>query len=153
LSLVGYLGAERLALKNKVPLFFEVRDIWPLSLVEIGGVAPSHPFVRFLQWVEDRAYRKSDKVISNLKNSVEHMVSRGLDPQKFHWIPNGISNSEVSQSQSLDIQLQAKIPKDKFIIGYTGSIGIANCLQNLLDAAHSLQNDPNYIFVIVGKGE
>lgn len=153
LSLVGFLGAERLARKNKVPLFFEVRDIWPLSLVEIGGVSPSHPFVRFLQWVEDRAYRKSDKVISNLKNSVEHMVSRGLDPQKFHWIPNGVSNSEVSQNQPLDSELRTQIPQGKFIIGYTGSIGIANCLQNLLDAAHSLKNEPNYFFVIVGKGE
>lgn len=153
LSLVGFLGAERLALKNKVPLFFEVRDIWPLSLIEIGGVSPSHPFVRFLQWIEDRAYRKSDKVISNLKNSVAHMVSRGLDPKKFHWIPNGISRSEVTQSENLSEAILQKIPTDKFIIGYTGSIGIANCLQNLLDAASALKDDPKFLFIIVGKGE
>lgn len=153
LSLVGFLGAERLASKNKVPLYFEVRDIWPLSLIEIGGVSPSHPFVRFLQWVEDRAYRKSDKVISNLKNSIVHMVSRGLDPKKFHWIPNGVSPSEGLQSQALDVEINTKIPQDRFVIGYTGSIGIANCLQNLLDAAYDLKNDPNYLFVIVGKGE
>src|SRR5690606_27125812 len=132
LSLVGFLGAERLARKNKVPLYFEVRDIWPLSLIEIGGISPSHPFVRFLQWVEDRAYRKSDKVISNLKNSIVHMVSRGLDPNKFHWIPNGVSPSEGITSQALDLEINTRIPQDRFVIGYTGSIGIANCLQNLL---------------------
>lgn len=153
LSLVGFLGAERLARKNKVPLFFEVRDIWPLSLIEIGGVSPSHPFVRFLQWVEDRAYRKSDKVISNLKNSIVHMVSRGLDESKFHWIPNGVSRSEVTQSENLSDAVLQKIPKNKFIIGYTGSIGIANCLQNLLDAASALKDDPKFLFIIVGKGE
>lgn len=153
LSLVGFLGAERLARKNKVPLFFEVRDIWPLSLIEIGGVSPSHPFVRFLQWVEDRAYKKSDKVISNLKNSVVHMVSRGLDPQKFHWIPNGVSGGEVRHGEALDSQVLKMIPDNKFIIGYTGSIGIANCLQNLLDAAHALKDDPKFLFTIVGKGE
>ncbi|MDV2470202.1 glycosyltransferase family 4 protein [Acinetobacter chinensis] len=153
LSLVGFLGAERLAQKNKVPLFFEVRDIWPLSLIEIGGVSPSHPFVRFLQWVEDRAYKKADKVISNLKNSIEHMVSRGMDATKFHWIPNGFSRNEVSQIEGLDEEILQKIPKDKFIVGYTGSIGIANCLQNLLDAANELKDRDDYFFVIVGKGE
>lgn len=153
LSLVGFLGAERLAKKNKVPLFFEVRDIWPLSLIELGGYSTSHPFVRFLQWVEDRAYKKSDKVISNLKNSIEHMSSRGLDPKKFHWIPNGFSSKEVAVKEPLKQEVKTLIPLDKFIIGYAGSIGIANCLQNLLEAATQLKNNTDIFFVIVGKGE
>ena len=153
LSLIGFLGAERLAKKNKVPLFFEVRDIWPLSLIELGGYSTSHPFVRFLQWVEDRAYQKSDQVISNLKNSVEHMVARGLDPKKFHWIPNGFSRQEVLYKEPLKPEVEELIPKDKFVIGYTGSIGIANCLQNLVEAAVQLKGDDSIFFVIVGKGE
>lgn len=153
LSLVGFLGAERLAKKNKVPLIFEVRDIWPLSLMEIGGYSASHPFVRFLQWVEDRAYQKSDKVISNLKNAVDHMVSRGLDPQKFYWIPNGFSSKEVATKEALPNNIEKQLPENKFIVGYTGSIGIANCLQNLIGAAIKLQDRSDIHFAIVGKGE
>ncbi|XZT60635.1 glycosyltransferase family 4 protein [Acinetobacter baumannii] len=153
LSLVGFLGAERLAKKNKVPLIFEVRDIWPLSLIEIGGYSASHPFVRFLQWVEDRAYQKSDKVISNLKNAVDHMVSRGLDAQKFYWIPNGFSSKEVVTQEALPNNIEKQLPENKFIVGYTGSIGIANCLQNLIGAAIKLQDRSDIHFAIVGKGE
>ncbi|MDM1248677.1 glycosyltransferase family 4 protein [Acinetobacter sp. R933-2] len=153
LSLVSYMAAEKLAKKLKVPLYFEVRDIWPLTLLELGGYSKSHPFIMLLQWIEDRAYKNSYKVISNLKNSVEHMVSRGLERSKFHWIPNGFSQDEVSNKEPLDPKISALLPQNKFIVGYTGTLGLANCLHYLLQAAKEFKSNEDVAFVIVGKGD
>lgn len=81
------------------------------------------------------------------------MVSRGLDPQKFYWIPNGFSSKEVTNKECLPDHIENQLPENKFIVGYTGSIGIANCLQNLIGAAIKLQDRTDIHFVIVGKGE
>lgn len=153
LSLIGYLSAEKLSKKYQIPLVFEVRDIWPLTLIEIGGYSPSHPFIKLLQWIENRAYKNSDKVISNLKNAIEHMIGHGLQESKFTWIPNGYSAQEMIEQKSLSQEIIDLIPKDKFIIGYTGSIGIVNCLDNLIEAANILKQHQELYFVIVGKGE
>jgi len=152
-ALIGFLGAQWLARRFDVPLIFEVRDIWPLTLVQIGGYSDRHPFIRFLQWVEDKAYRESDRVISNLKNAVEHMQSRGMDPAKFAWVPNGFSMAEVSQPEPLDPETSAQLPDGKFIVGYTGTLGVANALDTLLDAAELLKDDPEIVFVLVGGGK
>lgn len=152
-SLVSFLGAKSLAKKFKARLVFEVRDIWPLTLTEIGGYSPRHPFIRFLQWVEDKAYRESNAVVSNLKNSVEHMVSRGMDPTKFSWVPNGFSLDEVSESYSLDQETLEKLPKNKFLIGYTGTFGLANDLYTLIEAAEILKSNSAINFVLVGGGK
>src|SRR5690606_34438984 len=120
-SLVTFLGVQHLAKRFKARLVFEVRDIWPLTLTKIGGYSKSHPVVRLMQWLEDRAYRDSEFVISNLKNAVEHMASRGMDPEKFRWIPNGISLDEAETAVPLDESFRARLPKDKFIVGYTGT--------------------------------
>jgi glycosyltransferase involved in cell wall biosynthesis len=151
--LVGFLSAKYLSQKLNAKLIFEVRDIWPLSVVQIGGYSESHPFIRLLQWIEDKAYASSDLVISNLKNSVDHMMSRGLDSNKFRWVPNGVSISEVSADAPLSDEIVKQLPKDKFIIGYTGAFGNANALDYLLESAKQLKEYNDIAFVLVGKGK
>jgi len=152
-GLVGFLGAQRLAKRFRVPLIFEVRDIWPLTLMQVGGYSRHHPFMRFLQWIEDRAYRDSDRVISNLKNAVEHMQARGMEPGKFAWVPNGFSMAEVSSPRPLSEEVSRRLPRDKFVVGYTGTLGAANALHVFLEAASRLRQHEDVAFVLVGGGK
>ena len=149
----AFLGAERLAKKFDAKLLFEVRDIWPLTLIEVGGHSKNHPFIKLIQWVEDRAYRNADGVISNLKNSVEHMMQRGMEKRKFTWIPNGFSLSEAEQKAPLPPETLAQIPNNKFIVGYTGTLGLANSMDTLIDAAAILKKYTDISFVLVGHGK
>src|SRR5690554_325342 len=152
-SLLSFPGAKRLAARYRARLRFEVRDIWPLTFVEIGGLSLKHPFIRLMQWVEDRAYRDSDRVISNLKNSVDHMVSRGMDPRKFSWVPNGFSLQEVNQNAELSAETVKQLPEGKFLVGYTGAIGTANALDSLIEAAERVKGNSDIAFVLVGAGK
>ncbi|OAL77418.1 glycosyltransferase family 4 protein [Acinetobacter terrae] len=152
-ALIGYLGAKKLADFFDCSLIFEVRDPWPLTLVELGGYSNNHPFIKLLQWIEDRAYKRADFVFSNFFNAIEHMQLRGLDKVKFHWIPNGVSLQEVEKKEPLDIKIIKQIPKDKFIIGYTGTIGIANAMDYLIEAAQLVAENNHIHFVLVGDGK
>lgn len=152
-SPVAYLSAQHLAKRFNARLVFEVRDIWPLSLMELGGYSKKHPFIRFMQWVEDRAYRKSDRVVSNLKNAVEHMVNRGMSPEKFTWVPNGFSLDEVNLKTPLNESARRHLPKGKFIIGYTGTLGVANAMDTFIEAADRLKSRDEIAFVLVGDGK
>lgn len=149
----GILPTRRLARKLNAKLIFEVRDIWPLTLVELGGYSKKHPFVWLMQQVEDYAYRVSDKVVSNLPNAVEHMVSRRMDKDKFVWIPNGFSGDEIKAQQPLSAEILAHLPKNKFLIGYTGSVGLANALDTLIQAADNLKHIKDIAFIVVGQGK
>lgn len=151
-SLFDFLAAERLAKNFKARLLFEVRDIWPLTLIELGGYSKNHPFIRLLQWVEDRAYLKSDKVLSNLKNAVYHMEEHGLQREKFTWIPNGFSLREVNEKQQISQEIKNELPQKKFIVGYTGTFGLANDLYTLVDSAVILKEHEDISFVLVGGG-
>jgi len=152
-SLISFLGAKKLALRYSARLIFEVRDIWPLTLTDIGGYSKRHPFIRLLQAVEDSAYRDSQRVVSNLKRSVDHMVSRGMDPQKFSWIPNGFSLAEIEEGVRLRESVIQNLPDREFIVGYTGTIGVANALDTLIEAAEILKEYKEIAFVIVGDGK
>jgi len=154
LSLIGYIGAFYLKKKFKVPLIFEVRDIWPKTLIEMSKVSKFHPFVIFLSIIERFAYKSADYYISNLPNAIDHMSQYGVSKKRFSYIPNGISLEEMKYSESLNPKLEEFLSKhkSKFIIGYIGTIGFANALDVLVDVAEEFQSNESILFIVIGSG-
>lgn len=146
------LNGYRLKKRTGAKLIFEVRDIWPLTLTEIGRLTDSHPFIRFTQFFENFAYKNSDMVVSVLPNAFEHMKEHGLTKEKFVSIPNGIDLEEVENISPLPEETLAKIPRDKFIVTYAGKFGISNNLTSVLEAAETLKTNEKILFLLVGNG-
>ena len=140
----------------KAKVIHEVRDIWPLSLIELASISPYHPFIMLMQLAENSAYRHADRVVSLLPKAQEHMQEHGMAPDKFAWIPNGIDIDESKQTE-VDLPEIHQLAFDRleklgyFIVGYTGSYDKANCLSTVLEAAALLKNLP-IAFVLIGRG-
>ena len=150
------LSAKRIARISGAKLIFEVHDLWPLTPMELGGMKSSHPFIAAMQLAEDYAYRSADRVVSLLPNTIGYMVDRGMRPEKFLYIPNGVDSDAWSQSRApLPIEHQKALrtlrDNGQLIIGYAGSHGLSNALGTLLDAAASVR-DKRIAFVLVGQG-
>ena len=58
-----------------------------------------------------------------LPNAKEHMVNRGMLNEKFIWIPSGIHSTELENAEPLQKSVENILPRDKFVIGYTGTFG------------------------------
>lgn len=139
-------------LRNKfnAKLVFEVKDIWPLSLINVGGFSEKHPFIKLMAYAEQTAIKKCDFLVSNLPNYKKHITTLGIN-KKVYWHPNGINLKDFSLLPLPNI-IQKQIPKNKFIIGYTGTIGQANAMQYFIESAILLKENTNIHFVIVGDG-
>lgn len=150
--------AYQLAKKYNAKLIYEVRDMWPLSLVELTDVPPTHPVVLWFKWIERRAYRQADAVVSLLPNALEHMAPLGLDKRKFHYIPNGINRAEweapsVPLPEEHQKVFQQLKEQGELIVVYAGAHGPPNALNQILNLA-KLNQDKNkpYHFVLIGEG-
>jgi glycosyltransferase involved in cell wall biosynthesis len=78
------------------------------------------------------------------------MVSRGMDPAKFHYLPNGIELDGRGDGAPPDI-VRAAIRPGAFTVGFVGTLGRANVLETLIDAARLLEPDGVEV-VVVGHG-
>ncbi len=137
---------------NKPKIILEIRDIWPLSLIELGGFSMNNPFVRFLSWVEKSGYKKSDYVTSVLPLAYKHIDMVANKKVSFKHIPNGIHLKHIQSHEPLSKEISELIPSDKFIIGYTGALGVANAMNYFIDLAIYNKSNTKYYFVIVGDG-
>jgi hypothetical protein len=144
----GYLLKLRYRAKR---FYFEIRDIWPLTLVLLGNVSTWHPAVVFIGWFERFGYKKADKIVSLLPNAAEHFEEVANCGNKFVYIPNGLDDG-VLLKESIPDKFKSVIPANKFIIGYTGTLGLANALEYFVTAAGLLKHDERFYFIIVGDG-
>jgi len=150
------LPGKWIARKANAKLVYEVHDLWPLSLIELGDMSAYHPFIRLLQWAENYAYRNADHVVSLLPKALPHMITHGLSQDKFFYIPNGIDITEWGEQNTalpLEHDQAIKVFRQdvKLLIGYAGAHGLANALDTLLDAADLLQ-DERVGFILTGQG-
>ena len=148
-------AALKLARISGAQYYYEVHDLWPLSPIELGGMSPTHPFIRMMQWGEDYAYKYADKVISMLPHTREHMQSHGLDLKKWHYIPNGICLEEWENAEQISPELKNELDdfknQGKRLIAYAGTLGLANALDNMIEAAALIKNKQAQ-FLIFGIG-
>jgi glycosyltransferase involved in cell wall biosynthesis len=142
--------AARWARRYGARFAFEVRDIWPLTLRELGGLSTTHPLVVLMQWLEDFGYRSADVVVSVLPAAEDHMVSRGMDPAKFHYLPNGIELDGLREGAAPEVVRQS-IQPGAFTVGFVGTLGRANVLETLIDAARLVEPEGVQV-VVVGHG-
>lgn len=148
-------GAAKVARVAGARLVFELHDIWPASLIEVGGMSHAHPFVLHTGIAERAAYSRADVVVSILPDACEHAKSRGMKGTFVH-IPNGFVREEWDRTHaqlptSVDEVITFEKQRSTIVVGYVGSHGPANSLDALLDAMAALRNEL-ISAVLVGGG-
>lgn len=154
LSLLTVLSGYWLKRKYGCKLIFEVRDIWPLTIIEEGGYSHRNPFVMILSCIEKFGYNKADIVVGTMPNLISHVNDITGKPTNCHCIPFGFDPALYESTVSLPEGYEEHyIPKNKFIVGYGGSIGITNALDTLIQCASEMQDNERVHFLLFGDGD
>jgi len=146
------LPAYYLAKKHKAKLIFEIRDIWPLTLMNLTGTSKYNPLIYIMQKSVNFGFRHADHIISVLPYTDKYIKEQGIYNFNFSYLPNGIFLEELQNPLPLNSTAEAQVPKNKFIIGYTGAMGEDDELDILIDTASQCQEKSDIHFVLVGKG-
>ena len=132
-------------------LLFEIRDLWPLSPMYLSGYSKWHPVILTMTWIEKLGYKKADAIVSLLPNAYTYIDKISGNPKIFHWISNGI-DERILKLKPLSSEIKMKIPLDKFIVGYAGTMGMANALEYLVEAAVLMKENISVHFILLGDG-
>ena len=153
LSLLTVLNGLWLKRKYRCRLIFEVRDIWPLTIIEEGGVSASNPMVKFLAWVERLGYKYSDAIIGTMPNLEAHVRAVSDCNTPVHCVPMGFSGEQLKRGQELDAGYVSRYLSSRQIkVVHAGTVGITNALEPFFEAALILEEDSSIQFILVGDG-
>jgi colanic acid biosynthesis glycosyl transferase WcaI len=137
---------------RRIPLIFNVADLWPDTLVEMGLLQPGTT-LELLYRLEGWAYCKATFVNAVTEGLRDSLLSAKQIPQKkLLFLPNGV-DTERHQPREADETLKQSLGlAGKKVILYSGTLGRAHALEKVLEAAKLLENQKDIHFLFLGDG-
>lgn len=143
------LAACLLARRHRVPFVFEVRDLWPLTLVAMGAIRAGGPVDRGLAWLERWLAHRAARIFVLMPGGIAYYQALGIPSSRLLWLPNG---AELPATPPAALRVQPH----PFQLLYCGAHGPANALETVLDAMADLQGrgvGPDQLILrLIGEG-
>lgn len=148
------LSAVYAARRKKIPMVFEVRDLWPELPIVIKALRGAIP-IAAARWLEKFAYNHAAAVVALSPGMKEGVVQQGYPAEKVHIIPNScdLELFQVPRNAGVEFRAKHKWLEDRPLVVYTGAFGRINGVSYLAHLAAAVKEiAPEIRFLTVGKG-
>ena len=148
------LPAVYAAKRKRVPMVFEVRDLWPELPVAMGTLK-GWPLITAARWLERFAYRNSAQIVALSPGMKEGVVRAGYPAERVAVIPNSADLALFDVPASKGAEFRAKYPwlGDRPLVLYAGTLGTINGVEYLARLAAALkERAPEVRFLVIGHG-
>jgi glycosyltransferase involved in cell wall biosynthesis len=139
---------------QRIPMVFEVRDLWPELPIAIGAL--KNPILKWaaraLEWI---AYHAARHIVALSPGIAEGVARRGIRHDKITVIPNAadLDLFDVPPESGDPIRARLGIRADQPLIVYTGTFGIMNNVGFMVQIAAQMRAiDPDVRFLLIGSG-
>ncbi len=147
--LLAPLAAWAVAMIRRARFVFEIRDLWPQVLVEMGGLREEGITTRALRLLERFLCRRATRIVSLLPRLDRYLAPLGVPAERITWVPNGVDTIRLGRCSPYRPR-----SGESLTVMYLGGMQDYNGLDVLLDAAETLQRrgTTDIRFVLVGDG-
>ncbi len=148
----GWTGVHAARL-HRVPLILEIRDIWPESIAAVGALR-NRALLRLLERLEHRMYAAARHIVTVGEGYRRCLLGKGVPATDISVVMNGVDRQLFSPSRP-DPRLRRSLGvEQRFVVTYSGTIGMACGLEVVLRAAETLRRKrrDDIAFLLVGDG-
>jgi glycosyltransferase involved in cell wall biosynthesis len=148
------LPAACAARRKRIPMVFEVRDLWPETPIAVGALK-SRPAIAAARWLERFAYRHSTRIVALSPGMKDGVVAAGYPAEGVTVIPNSCDLDLFRVDPHLGWQFRERFDwlGDRPLVVYTGALGIINDVGYLARLAAAIRPiDPELRIAVVGEG-
>jgi colanic acid biosynthesis glycosyl transferase WcaI len=145
----GLIGSLITRLRG-TPFVYNVQDIWPDVLIRAG--LSNRPAIAVLKWMERKVYRDAAGIAVIGDGFRRNLLEKGVPDHRIRVIPNFFDTDFVQPGERQNAFRSAHGFGDRFVVMFAGNVGYSQGLDSVLDAAETLQSDPDFVFAIVGSG-
>ncbi len=142
------------AWRQRAPIVFEVRDLWPETPVAVGALKHRLP-IALARGLERFAYARASHVVALSPDMKDGVVATGYPEDSVSVIPNScdLKLFDVPSETGKRFRQQHAWLQDRPLVVYTGALGLVNGVEYLAQLAAAVaQYNPDVRFLAIGDG-
>lgn len=146
------LAGRTLSFWKRRPWIMEVRDLWPESVKTVGAMK-DNVVIRYFEKEEIWCYKSATRIVTVTDRFKTIIKEKGIAEDKIKVVKNG-ANLDLYNPRSKEEELLTKLNiKNKVVLGYIGTHGMAHNLDFIIDCAkHMMESHPSFHFLFIGDG-
>ena len=148
------ISGKMLSIFKQRPWVMEVRDLWPDSIAAVGSMNKSSKPFKILKKIEHHLYLSASKIVVVTDSFKKYIIKEHqIKPEKIGVFKNGVLISNFKKPKPNDVlTLKESLGlKNKIIISYLGTHGLAHGLKFILESISKISN-PDLHFLFIGDG-
>ena len=138
---------------RRVPMVFEVRDLWPELPIAMGALRnpAARKLALGLEWI---AYHSASHIVALSPGMAEGVMGRGITEERVSVVPNSCDVARFNvPTDRLFIEEVLGFDLDSPVVLYAGTFGAINGVEYLVDLASAVRAiDPGVQFLLIGQG-
>lgn len=156
---LALVAGIKISKKFNIPCICEVRDLWPLTLVEMKKLGKNSIFTRLLYKGELWIYKNADSIIFTGEGEKRYIIDKKWDKKvllnKIYYLNNGVDIELFNNNCKYNMLSDYDLNTDKFKVIYTGSLRPANDVKTIVNIAEYISKTEysnKIVFLIYGDG-
>jgi glycosyltransferase involved in cell wall biosynthesis len=141
--------AAAAALRHRAPWVLDVRDLWPQAAVAMGELGSTR-VIAAAERLERGLYRSATAITTVTEPFRRHIAAIAGADKPIELLPNGTTRLWIDAAELPADRDALGLPADRFLVTYAGTLGAAQGLEALIDAAELL--DDGMQLLLVGDG-
>jgi glycosyltransferase involved in cell wall biosynthesis len=146
------ISAYLLGKLKKAPFIFNVQDIFPQSVIDLG-LLKSKILIRISELMEKFIYKKASYITVHSEGNRGNIISKNIDSKKVIVIHNWVDTDLIKPTKNQNNSFATKKNlRNKFVVSFAGVMGFAQDLDIVIRCAELLKSYKNILFLLIGDG-
>ena len=136
---------------HRCPVILNLQDIIPEAAIHVG-LLKNKKLIWVFEGLEKFAYRNATKISIIADQFAHNLIKKGVPAKKLVTIPNWVDTEFIHPLPKEHNYFRAKYQLEgKFVLMYSGNIGLTQGLETVVKAAKLLAHVPDLVVIIVGE--
>ncbi|PKP58696.1 hypothetical protein CVT91_08045 [Candidatus Atribacteria bacterium HGW-Atribacteria-1] len=146
------ISAYLLGKIKKAPFIFNVQDIFPQSVIDLG-LLRSKILIKISELMERFIYKKARFITVHSKGNRENIICKNISSEKVIIIHNWVDTDLIKSTEGWDNSFRNRNNLNgRFVVSFAGVMGFAQGLDIVINCAELLKSYKDILFLLVGDG-